>query len=94
MIQIHDLNEAKWSIVKILAFGMIENLDQGTDKLRRPRYAVVAAGVFFLLVCRRFKLDPRRVLDIAGRHIQHSHEVDPMYTRGMEQFLVEEFPDG
>jgi hypothetical protein len=50
--------------------------------------------VTFLLTCRRFGLEPRRVLEISERTLRRAADVEPQYPRAISAYLEQEVRDG
>jgi hypothetical protein len=63
--------------------------------LQRTRASVVVGGVacFFLGICRRFKMDPRCVLDITDRVMRDATDKHPVEMRALATYLREELND-
>jgi hypothetical protein len=85
------LYDVDWHLLRHVTFGWIDAI--GRIKRASPADVVVAAAINLLLVCERFKLNPRRVMDTADRVVRRARDVAPQYPRAIEQFLNEEFQD-
>jgi len=85
------LYDVDWHILRHVTFSWIDTF--GRIKKTRPADIVVAAAINLILICERFKLDPRRVMDTADRVVRRARDVAPQYPRAIEQFLREEFTD-
>lgn len=59
----------------------------------RPENTVAAAAAMFLLLCQRYKLSPRRVLDVSERVLRDASDRQPVELRAMRRLLREELPD-
>lgn len=79
--------------MKQASFAYIDMLDR-TKLTKTPNMVVMGVAVLFLLVCERFKLEPREVLDTAARVLRRAREVEPQYPRGISEYLHKELPDG
>lgn len=90
----HDrLYDVKWRLVKQASFAYIDMMDR-TGLRNTPNMVVIGVSVLFLLVCERFKLEPRRVLETADRVLRRAREVEPQFPRGIAEYLAKELPDG
>ena len=88
----HDrLYDVQWALVKQVSFAYLTQLDK--IKIRNPSQVVVGIAVLFLLVCERFRLDPPRVLETAGRVLRRARDVEPQYPRGIAEYLQKELPN-
>lgn len=89
----HDrLYDVQWRQVKQAAFAWIDSLQR--LKHTAPVQVVTGTALNFLLVCERFKLNPRRVLETADKVLRRAREADPQYPRAIAQYLKEELRDG
>ncbi len=86
-----DLFSVRWEFVKQSLAAWMTGLDQ--MKKKGSHQVVMASAVGFLLVCKRFDLSATRVLEVAGRMIQHKASVDPQYIRAFDQWLRGELRD-
>lgn len=86
-----DLYAIQWRDIRQAAFAWVDNLRK--IKHTTPTQVVMGIAVTFLLVCARFKLDPREVLNTADRVIRRCKDVDPQYIRAIEQYFKEELQD-
>ena len=90
----HDrLYDVRWKFVKQAAFAYIDMLDR-TKLSKTPNMVIMGVAVLFLMVCERFKLEPRRVLDTADRVLRRARDVEPQFPRGIAEYLKKELPDG
>lgn len=88
----HDrLYDVNWHLLRHVTFGWIDRLDK--VKQKTPADIVMAAAINLLLICERFGLDPRRVMDTADRVVRRARDVAPQYPRAIEQYLKEELRD-
>ena len=88
----HDrLYDVRWDFLKLVTFQWISTLDKMKHKSAAD--VVTATAVTLLLVCRRFGLEPRRVMDTAERIVRRAEDVNPQYPRAISQYLAEEFTD-
>jgi hypothetical protein len=85
-----DIASASWLHIKQVAFAWIDTISH----VRRPAAVPVGLGVTFLLVCRRFGLEPRRVLEISERTLRRAADVEPQYPRAISAYLESEVRDG
>lgn len=88
----HDrLYDVQWHIVKSVLFGWIDRLDK--LKQKRAEDVVISTAIALHMICARFALNPRAVMDTADKVIRRATLVDPQYPRAIAQFLREEFRD-
>ena len=88
----HDrLYDVRWDFLKLVTFNWISGLDKMKHKSAAD--VVISTAVALILICRRFKLDARRVMDTADRIIRRAEDVTPQYPRAISQYLREEFTD-
>lgn len=88
----HDrLYDVHWNVTRHVLMAWFTAMDN--SKLRRPVDVVMASATVFLLVCERFNLNPRRVLDTADRVIRRARDHQPQYVRGAEEYLRKEVPN-
>lgn len=81
------LYSARWADVRRTAFGWLDRIQH---QRLRPSAAVAGLGVTFILICDRFKLDPRRVLEVADRMIRRADDTEPQYTRAIREYMRRE----
>ena len=62
-------------------------------KFTKPPQVVTGIAVTFLLICKRFKLSPKDVLQVADNIIRRARSVEPMYVRAIDAYLKEELKD-
>lgn len=86
-----QLFNVQWHWVKQVGQQWLDALDRAKRKL--PGQTVMGVAVTFLLICERYSLNPREVLDIADRVIRKGWDLDPRYLRGMREYFKEELPD-
>ncbi len=60
---------------------------------RRPQEIVAAIAAVFILLCRRYKVDPRGVLDTVDTMVRHASEEHPVEMRALKRYLREDLPD-
>jgi len=88
----HDrLYDVKWALLRHASFAWIDSMDR--LKMRHPADVVMATAVCLILICQRFGLEPRRVMDTADRVLRRAKDVTPQYPRAIEHWLKEEFSD-
>jgi hypothetical protein len=85
-----DIASAPWLQIKQAAFAWIDTI----SKIAVPTSVPVGLGVTFLLTCRRFGLEPRRVLEISERTLRRAADVEPQYPRAISAYLEQEVRDG
>ncbi|MEE8385619.1 MAG: hypothetical protein V3S01_06865 [Dehalococcoidia bacterium] len=94
-MRIQDVYNVRWRYVRQLSFAIIDFFGRDHGKGRaRPVNLVQGVAVLFLLICARFKLEPRDVLEVAARVIRFAKDDDPQYVRAIEAYLREELDDG
>ena len=86
------LYDVRWALVKKASFAYLDMLDKA--KLRHSPQVVIGVAVLFLLICERFGLNVRAVLDTADRVLRRARDVEPMYPRGIAEYLRKELGDG
>jgi len=59
----------------------------------RPAQITAAIATLFLAVCRRYRIEPRRVLEVTDRIMRDAQEKHPVEMRAMARYLKEELPD-
>lgn len=90
-MRIQDLYDVSWRHIRQVSFAWIDFYGKLLAKGEaRPRDLVQGVAVLFLLVCARFKLEPREVLETASRVIRYAKDTEPQYVRGIEAYLREE----
>ena len=82
--------DVRWQDVRLVAFSWIDAIQRIKQ---RPAQMVVGLAVTFLLVCHRFGLEPRDVLEVAARVLNRARDVTPQYPRGIEEYLRNEVPN-
>jgi hypothetical protein len=82
----------QWHFVKQVCQSWLNSLDK--QKYKLPGQIVVASAVTLIMICERYKLNPREVMDIADRVIRKGWDLDPRYIRGMRDYFKEELVDG
>jgi len=88
----HDrLYEVRWHFVKSVAFSWIDRLDKVKQKSAPD--VVASTAIVLILICERFNLNPRAVMDTADRIVRRARDVNPQYPRAISQYLQEEFDD-
>lgn len=87
-MRIDRLYDVKWRDVKLAAMGWLNQV-----QYTAPADQVIALAVTFLLICERFKLEPRRVLEASERVLRRAIELEPHYPRAIKAYLREEIPD-
>ena len=58
----------------------------------KPEAAVGAVAVLLLMICERYFVDVRRVLEVTDRIIRDAREKHPVEMRAMSRYLREELP--
>jgi hypothetical protein len=87
-----QLFNVQWFFVKQVCQQWLGALDR--QKAKIPGQVVVASAITLILICERYKLNPREVMDIADRVIRRGWELDPRYLRGIREYFKEELPNG
>jgi chorismate mutase len=59
----------------------------------KPEAIVSAIATLLLMVCKRYRIEPREVLDVTTRIIRDAQESHPVEMRAMQRFLREDLPD-
>jgi hypothetical protein len=54
---------------------------------------VAAVATLFLIICKRYRVDVRRVLETTDRIVRDAQETHPVEMRAMARYLREELPD-
>ena len=90
-MRIQDLYDVRWGEVSRLAYAYLTNFDQkfGKDEAG-PKDLVTGIAVLFILLCKRFNLDPRRVLETTDRVIRRAKDVEPQYVGAISMYLERE----
>jgi hypothetical protein len=65
----------------------------GTLQSERPEAVVAAVATLFLIICKRYRVDVRRVLETTDRIVRDAQETHPVEMRAMARYLREELPD-
>lgn len=86
-----QLFNVQWEYVKQVG-------QQWLDALDRKRHAkggqvLISSAIIFLMLCKRYDLNPREILDIADRVIRKGWDLDPRYLRGMRDYFKEVLPN-
>lgn len=81
----------QWHFVKQVCAQWLNSLDRVRTKV--PGQVVVASAITLILICERYNLNPREVMDIADRVIRKSWDLDPRYVRGIRDYFKEELPN-
>ena len=88
----HDrLYDIQWKAIREVSFSYIDRVDK--LGVKSPQQVVGGIGVLFLLVCERFRLDPRRVLETSDRILRRARDVEPAVPRAIAGFLRNELVD-
>ncbi len=90
-MRLQRLYDVRWHLVKQASFGYLNQLDNA--QIRDPAQIITGVAVLLLLICERFKLEVRDVLDTAARVLRRAKEVEPQYPRGISSYLRTELPD-
>jgi hypothetical protein len=85
-MRLDRLYDVRWSEVRHIAFAWLNALQ---DK-HTPRDQVIATAINFLLICKRFGLEPRRVLEVADRVIRHARDTKSRYIEAIELYMRNE----
>ena len=88
-MQYDDIYTVRWKDLRGFTVDWIDRLER--RKLKKPAYVVTATAVVFLMMCKNFDLDPRRVLEACERMWRRALLVEPMYPRGMAEAIKAEF---
>ena len=91
-MKLQDLYNVRWSLIQRTTFAWFTMLDK-LGYRPGPQDVVAAAGMTFLFVCERWKVDPREVLNVCDRIISSATLNSPQYPRGIREFLAKEFYD-
>ena len=91
-MKLQDMYNVRWNLVKRTLFAWFTMLDQVGY---RPGAGdvVAASGIGFLLICERFGVDPREVLNTCNRIVTKAEDIDPEYPRAIRMFLKKELRD-
>lgn len=81
----------QWAYVKRVGQQWLDAMDR--TRMTIPGQVVLGIAVTFLMICKRYELNPREVLDVADRVIRKGWDLDPRYLRGMRDYFKEELPD-
>jgi hypothetical protein len=60
---------------------------------QKPEQIVAATAVLLLLICRRYRIDVRRVLETTERVLRDAADKHPVEIRGLKTYMNEELPD-
>jgi hypothetical protein len=89
-VKVQRLYDVNWRELQHVAFGWLTALDHQL----RPAQYVATVAVLFLAVCERFKLEPRRVLEVTERIMRHARDgKGSTELRAMRTYLREELKD-
>ena len=84
------LYEFNWRSLQHVAFGWLDGL---ADHIK-PQEFILTTAILFLLVCRRYRLDARAVLDTAARVIKLAADnYGSLELRAIRTYLKEELRD-
>ena len=93
-MRIQDLYDVRWRNIRQITFSVIDFFGKLVGRGEaRPRDLVQGIAIMFLLVCARFKLEPRDVLETAARVTRYAKDTEPQYVRAIEAYLREELRD-
>jgi chorismate mutase len=59
----------------------------------KPEAIVSAIAVLLLMVCSRYRIEPRAVLDVTTRIIRDAQDNHPVEMRAMKRYIAKELPD-
>lgn len=94
-MRLDRIYDVRWDMLKHITFGWISTFDRLTGNARpSPADFTAAAGVLLLLICERFKVEPRDVMTAAGRMVRSADVHAPQHLRAMRDFLAKEMKDG
>ena len=91
-MKLQALYNVRWNLVKRTLFGWFAMFDQ-LGYRPSPGDTVAASGIGFLLVCERFNVDPREVLNTCDRIVRRQDTINPEFPRAIRMFLKEEMND-
>ena len=60
---------------------------------RKPEDIVIGISTLFILICQRYRVEPRAVLEVAERILRDMGDKNPPVLRGMKRYLKEDLPD-
>jgi hypothetical protein len=85
MTKIHNISHAAMKDVALKCCGV----------LQKTPGEVVVAGVacFFLIICKRYNMPVRRVLEATERVVRDSQEQNPVEMRALATYLKRELND-
>lgn len=86
-----QLYDVRWRWVKQASFAYLDMMDKA--KLRHSPQVVMGIACLFLLVCERFNLNVRAVLDTADMVLRRARDIEPQYPRGIAEYLKKELHD-
>lgn len=81
----------QWAYVKRVGQQWLDAMDR--TRMTIPGQVVLGIAVTFLMICKRYELNPREALDVADRVIRKGWDLDHRYLRGMRDYFKEELPD-
>lgn len=59
----------------------------------KPEAIVATFATVLIMICERFRVDVRRVLEVTDRVIRDARDKHPVEMRAMDRYLREELPD-
>lgn len=71
--------------VSKITFELLDRIQQ-----KRAEEIVAAGAVFFLQLCRRYRIDPRRVLEAVERIVRDAEDRYPDHVRALRTYLDQE----
>lgn len=77
-----------WKDIRQNAMTYVTMLDK--IKHKRPEQVLMGLAILTILACRRFKVDPRRLLETAERVLRFAEDTLPQYPRAISEWFEKE----
>jgi hypothetical protein len=88
MLNITKLYDLTAVGIKDVAMRML-----GSAQRERPEAIVAGIAALLILICRRYSVDCRRVLEVTERIQKDMRDLHPTEYRAMVRLIAEELPD-
>lgn len=83
--KLHEVTPLALKNYAMLALNLLQR--------RKPAEIVAAIGTVFILLCKRYRVDPRKVLDVNDKMIRVAQEEHSVEMRALARYLKEDLPD-
>lgn len=86
-MRVSRIGDVNVRAVSRTAFDVLHNIQR-----HPPNEQVAGIAWLFLLACKNYNLDPRRVLEYTDNILRRALDVEPDYPRAVIQYMRNEWP--